>query len=182
MPFHTLHLHPFHQVNQQHPSLYLLQRFVVVVFSEDFEDSEVEKAVGVQLAAVLGVPEVVLAAEVATPEVALPSLQGLEHWDMDKVHFRTPVALRIEGNRTPELVLPGFPGQYTWSLEDFELGPTPVVALPSAAQGALGQLEFVADEVGVEVLLSDWHLMLLIMLLLLLHWSSYLLQGLLDLL
>ena len=79
LPFHTLHLHPFHQVTRQHPSLYLLQRFVVVVFLEDFEVSEVVEAVGVQLVAVLVVPGVVLVAEVATPEVASAYPQAPEH-------------------------------------------------------------------------------------------------------
>ena len=81
---------------------------VAVVFSEDFEDSQVGQAVGVQLVAVLVVPGVVLVAEAVTPEVASAYPQVLEHWDMDKVHFRTQATLRMEANRTPELVLRGF--------------------------------------------------------------------------
>ena len=143
VPSHTLHLHPLHRATPQHPCLNLLLHLVAVVFSEDFEDSEVAQAVEVQLAAVL-------VAEGATPGVASVYPQALEHWDMDKVHFRTPAALRMEANRTPGLVLPGFQANTQGDLEGFELGLTPVVALASPAQEALGQVELAADGTGVE--------------------------------
>ena len=77
VPSHTLHLHPLHRATPQHPSMYLRLHLVAVVFSEDFEDSEVAQAVGVPLAAVLVVPGVALVAGVATAEVASVYPQAL---------------------------------------------------------------------------------------------------------
>ena len=78
--------------------MYLLLHLVAVVFSEDFEDSKVAQWLGLQLAAVLEVPGMRLAAQMATLEVASPYLLGFEHLIMDNVHYRTPAPLRIEAN------------------------------------------------------------------------------------
>ena len=78
-PSHTLHLPPLHQVTLLHLNLCPVLHLVVFVSSEDFEDSEVAQAVGVQLAAVLEVLGVGLVAEVATPEVASLFFKGFEH-------------------------------------------------------------------------------------------------------
>ena len=78
-PFRTLPLPLLHQAILSHQNPNLLLHLVVFVSSEDFEDSEVAQAVAVQLAAVLGVLGVALAAGVATPEVASPFLQEFAH-------------------------------------------------------------------------------------------------------
>ena len=147
-PSHTLHLHPLHQATLLHLNLYLLLHLVAVVSSEDFEDSEVAQAVGVQLAAVL-------VAEVATPGVVSVYPQALEHWDMDKVRYRTPAALRMEANRTPDLALLDFPANIQGDLADFELVPTLVVAPPLPAPEGLEQEGFVRAESKVEAIVGQ---------------------------
>ena len=122
---------------------------IAVVSSEDFGDSEVAQAVEVQLAAVLGVPEVVLAAEVATPEVASLFLQGFEHWFTDKAHYRTPAALRMEANRTPDLVLLDSLANTQVDLKDFGLVLVPAVGPALPALEELEPEELVEVEQGV---------------------------------
>ena len=69
---------------------------------------------------------------------------------MDKLHFRTPAALRKEANRTADLVLPGFQANTQGDLEGFALGLTPLVARASPAQEAPEQEGLAADGTEVE--------------------------------
>ena len=75
--------------------------------------------VGVPLVAVLEVLGVVLVAGVAMPEVASLFLREFERWDTNKAHYRTPAALRMEANRTPDLVLLGSRASTRADLKDF---------------------------------------------------------------
>ena len=72
---------------------------------------------------------------------------------MDKVRSRTPAALRMEANRTPDLVLLDFLANIQGDLECFELAPTPVVGPASLAQEVLEQegLVEVEQQVGATV-------------------------------
>ena len=126
---------------------------VVVASYEDSWDSEVVRAVGVQLVAVTEVLGVALAVEVVPPGVASLFPQEFAHWDINKVHYRTPAALRMEANRTPDLALLDFPASTQRDSGDFELVPMLVVEPASLALEVLEQegLVEVEQEVGATV-------------------------------
>ena len=69
------------------------------------------------------------------------------------MHYRTPAALRMEANRTPDLALLDFPANIQGDLEDFEQALAPVIETASFAQGVLEQEELVEveQEVGATV-------------------------------
>ena len=108
------------------------------------------QAVGVPLAAVLVVPGVALVAGVATPELASVYPQALENWDMDKVHYLTPAALRMVANRTPGLVLLDSMANTRAHLEDFEQVLMPAVVPASTALEGLAAAGLGAEEVEPE--------------------------------
>ena len=97
----------------------------------------------------------VLVAGVATAGVASVYPQALEHWDLESVHYRTPAALRMEANRTPDLELLDFLASTQGDLEDFELAPMLVVEPASPAQEALEQEGLVAGEEEVEAIVEQ---------------------------
>ena len=75
---------------------------------------------------------------------------------MDKVHYRTPAALRMEANRTPGLVLLDSLANTRADLEDFEQEIMPAVGPALPALEGLEQEGFVEVEQEVGAIVEPW--------------------------